>query len=59
MDGKYLIGSVGIGAVTILETTAIIMGVDGAYLSACVGAICGIVGAIAGVTLQLKNTEVK
>ena len=55
MQDKYILGTAGIIIIGMMETAAIITGTDGAYLSMCVGAIAGIIGAIAGVTINLKN----
>ena len=54
MEGKYVIGSVGIAGIAAMETAAIVTGVDGAYLSLCVAAVSGIVGAVLGVTIGTK-----
>lgn len=55
MQDKYIIGTVGIAAIAAMETAAILMGIDGAYLTMCVGAIAGIIGTIAGLTINLKQ----
>lgn len=55
MDGKYFITAIGITGVTIIETAALITGVDGAYLAGCVGAISALVGGCIGVTIGSIN----
>jgi len=57
MEGKYFLGAVGVIAVTCMEITALVNGIDGTYLSGCVGAICGIIGAVAGISIKLVKPE--
>lgn len=55
MDGKYFVAGSGIFVIGLMETAAIVSGVDGAYLAGCVGAI----GTIVGVAFGLKIAAVK
>lgn len=57
MQDKYIIGTVGIAMIGVMETAAILTGSDGAYLAMCVGAIAGIIGTIAGLTVNIKKNQ--
>lgn len=47
--GDNLVVVVGIAGIVILESIALYMGINGAYLSAAIGGICMIVGYTFGV----------
>jgi len=57
MDGKYFLGGIGVIAIAAIEITALYNGIDGAYLSACVGAIGALIGGVVGVTITTKKKE--
>lgn len=55
MQDRYILGTVGVVCITVMETAAILTGTDGAYLSLCIGGIGAIIGAVAGVSVNLKK----
>lgn len=63
MDGKYFVAGVGLMTLGAIESIALYKGIDGAYLSACIGAISAIVGVAFGLKVGMlsvgKDVEVK
>jgi len=57
MEGKYLLGSIGVITLGAIECFAIQNGIDGVLMSGVVGTIAAIIGGIAGVTIKSKNKE--
>lgn len=56
MQDKYALATAGIVVIGIMETAAIVTGVDGAYLTLCVGAIASIIGGVIGYSLPRKGS---
>jgi len=48
---------VGVICLTMLEVTAIVFEVNGQYFAGVVGAICALLGAVTGITVQLKGNK--
>lgn len=48
MDGKYILGTVGIVCLTAIEVSALLTHTDGQYLSVIVGGISAIMSGIIG-----------
>lgn len=57
MQEKYILASVAVGSIGAMETAAILTGVDGQYLSFCVGAIGAILGAVMGLSINIKQNK--
>lgn len=57
MEAKHLIAMVAIIAIAVIETAALMTGTDGQYLSACVGVIAGIFGAVTGLIIKTKEAD--
>jgi len=57
MEGKYLLGSVGIVAIAAIEAVALFNQIDGAYLSAAIGAIAAIVGGVVGFKIGANTAQ--
>lgn len=51
---KVILGCFGMGCVCAMEITALIMKIDGVYLSVAVGAVTTIIGACLGIVLTKK-----
>jgi len=57
MEAKHLIAIVAIVTLGVIETAALITGVDGQYLTAVVGVIAAIFGAVTGLIIKTKDTN--
>ena len=59
IEGKYIMGTAGIVTVGVIESIALYTGNDGAYLTACVGAISGLTGLAFGVGIGKSVEKIK
>jgi len=57
MDSKFLVGSIAIICISIMDIVALIMGVDGTFMITCTTIIGAIVGGLFGFSLGLKRGE--
>lgn len=48
----FIVALAGIAAISVIEISAIVHGIDSVSLSACVGAIAAIVGGVAGFKMK-------
>lgn len=57
MDGKYIIGSVGVVCVAAIEIVAISQGMNGTALAASLATITAIIGGVAGFEYGKKKSS--
>lgn len=55
MQDKYWLAITGILIIGCIEVVAMIKGLNGTYLSLTVGAIGSIIGAVVGITINIKK----
>ena len=52
---KWTLATVGVVCVTIIEIIALLKGINGVYLSACIGAILALIGGVAGFNMGMRH----
>ena len=57
MEAKHIIAIVAIISLAVMETAALMTGIDGQYLTAVVGVIAAIFGAVTGLIIKTKDTN--
>ncbi len=57
MQDKYILATTGILCIAIMETAAILTGVNGSLMSICVGAIAAIIGGVVGFSINLTKSK--